>query len=679
MTEHDQYLHGDVAHEEHEAPWLHIAALLGSIMLVSFLLDHFAGGIPLGFDIPLLDEPATISTLAHHVAATVIAGYIGVLGLKELILERRFSVEALMTLAALGALYLHYHLEAATVLLLYSLAEYFEHYIEDRARRAVEKLSSYMPDVATVIENDSEKTLSVKQASPGMIMIVRPGERIPLDGKVVDGSSYVDQSVVTGESMPLFRKEGDSVYAGTLNTGGLMKVAVTKSSEKTLMSRIVGLVLESRKRKASIERLVDRFARIYVPIVIVLAVFTAFVAPRILSGTTEVWLYRSLIFLVVSCPSAFLVSVPATIFTAITVAAKRGVIVKGGAYIEKLAKVKAVVFDKTGTLTLGKPVVFEASTFADFSENLLCYVAALEQYSNHPMAEAFVKAASEERLDFSKLDIHDLQEIPGKGVVGIVDGTQIAVGNKELMRRFSTNHQEFPDSIHDGHTCVFVSVNNSITSAFCLADDVRSDALRAVEALKGNGIHTAILTGDRRSIAEEIANRLKIDHVYAELLPEDKLRIVDQIRARHGLVAMVGDGVNDAPALAASDVGIAMGGGGVDAALESADVVLVKDELMMIPYVQKLSKTAVEISKQNIVASLGVKLILGALGFLGLVPLWFAVAAGDDGLTMLVLLNTLRLVKINGDDKLRKGSPERHLREDEHNEDFSILCFRRNV
>ncbi len=425
-----------------------------------------------------------------------------------------------------------------------------------------------------------------------------------------------------------------------------MKVTVTKSVEHTLVSRIIALVMESRQRKASIERLVDKFARVYVPIVIFLAVFTAFVAPRILGGASETWLYRSLIFLVVSCPSAFLVSVPATIFTAITVAARRGVIVKGGAYIEKMAQVKAVVFDKTGTLTLGKPIVFEASTFANFDEHLLGYVAALEQYSNHPMADALVRAASEEGFDFSKLQVHDVKEIPGKGMVGMVEGTKIAVGNKELMKEFSSNHQDFPDAIHDKHTCVYVSVNDCITSAFCLADDVRKDAIEAVEVLNRSEIHTAMLTGDRDSIARDIAGKLKMDNVYAELLPEDKLKIVDEIRAKYGLVAMVGDGVNDAPALAASDVGIAMRGGGVDVALESADVVLVKDELMMIPYLQKLSKIAVRISKQNIVASLGVKLTLGILGFLGFIPLWFAVAAGDDGLTMLVLLNTLRLVKI---------------------------------
>jgi len=404
--------------------------------------------------------------------------------------------------------------------------------------------------------------------------------------------------------------------------------------------------MASRKRKASIERLVDRFAHVYVSIVIFLAVLTAFLAPRILGGGAETWLYRSLIFLVISCPSAFLVSVPATIFTAITVAARRGVIVKGGAYVEKMAQVKAVVFDKTGTLTLGKPAVFEASTFANFDKNLLSYVAALEQYSNHPMADALVRAAIDEGSDFSRLRVRDVKEIPGKGMVGMVEGVKVAVGNRELMKEYGSNHQDLVETFHDRHTCVFVSVNDSIASAFCLADDVRRDAVEAVKALKERKIHTAMLTGDRNSIARDIATRLGMDDVYAELLPEDKLKIMDKVKAKYGLVAMVGDGVNDAPALAASDVGIAMGEGGVDVALESADVVLVKDELAMIPYLRKLSEVAVEISKQNIAASLGVKLILGVLGFLGFIPLWFAVAAGDDGLTMLVLLNTLRLVRI---------------------------------
>jgi Cd2+/Zn2+-exporting ATPase len=312
-----------------------------------------------------------------------------------------------------------------------------------------------------------------------------------------------------------------------------------------------------------------------------------------------------------------------------------------------MARAKTVVFDKTGTLTLGHPTVVEVTRFAEnVDKHVLTYVAALEQYSRHPMAEALVNAASEQGLDFRRLHVENVQEVSGKGIVGIVEDVKIGVGNNELMRACSTNHLDFPDTIDDKHSCVFVSVNDSITSAFCFADDVRHDAVEAVKLLRSNGVRTVMLTGEKASIAKEIAGKLEMDEVYAELLPEGKLKIIDRLKVKHGLVAMVGDGVNDAPALAASDVGIAMGGSGVDVALESADVVLVNDELVKIPYLRKLSQRAVKISRQNIAASLGVKIAIGALGFLGIIPLWFAVAAGDDGVTMLLLLNTLRLMRV---------------------------------
>lgn len=632
---------------EQRKPWLYLAILVGLTMIISSFLEHLAKGIPLGFTVPFLNEPATVSMILYHLALILVGGYVGILGLKELVLERRFSVEFLMAVAAMGAAYLDFLFEGAMVLFLYSVAEHFEGYIEDRARKTIEKLTEYMPDMAKIIQNGTEESVRVREIKPGMALVVRPGERIPLDGIVTEGSSHVDQSIVTGESTHLSKREGDIIYAGTLNIDGVIKVNVTKSAEETLVSRVVKLVIESRKRKASIEKLVDRFARVYVPIVILFAILTAVLAPTVLGGPTHVWLYRSLTLLVVSCPSAFVMSVPATIFTAITVAARRGVIFKGGLYVEKMARTKTVVFDKTGTLTLGHPTVVEVTRFADnVDKHVLTYVAALEQYSRHPMAEALVNAASEQGLDFRRLHVENVQEVSGKGIVGIVEDVKIGVGNNELMRTCSTNHLDFPDTIDDKHSCVFVSINDSITSAFCLADDVRHDAVEAVKLLRSNGVRTVMLTGDKASIAKEIAGKLEMDEVYAELLPEGKLKIIDSLKVKHGLVAMVGDGVNDAPALAASDVGIAMGGSGVDVALESADIVLVNDELVKIPYLRKLSQQAVKISKQNIAASLGVKIAIGALGFLGIIPLWFAVAAGDDGVTMLLLLNTLRLMRV---------------------------------
>ncbi len=627
-------------------PWIYLALILGLTILVSTLLDWLAEGIPLGFNLPWLNEPATLSRIIYRVSVIMAGVYVIYLGLKELLIERRFSIEFLMGIAALGAVYLNFLFEGATVLLLYSLAEYFEDYIEDRARKAVEKLSAYMPDEARVIEDGSERTVGVKEVELGMTILVKPGERIPLDGLVLDGLSYVDQSLVTGESIPVLKKGDDGVYAGTLNTDGILRIKVTKKAEETLVSKIARLVIQSRKRKANIERLIDRFARIYVPVVLFLAAFTATLAPRIIGGPAETWLYRSLILLVVACPSAFVVSVPATIFTAITVAARKGVIIKGGVYVEKMDKVRTFLFDKTGTLTLGAPtLVMECPSTRFPSTRVLTYTAALEQYSKHPMAKVIVEKAQEGGLNFRGLEVKDVKEIPGRGLIGTVNGVRMAVGKLETSNGPSFKGQGDP-SDGDRHSRVYVVMGDSMVAAMCLADQVRSDAVESVKALKQGGIHAAMLTGDKREIARDVAEKLGVDEVYAELLPEDKLKVAAQLRSRHGLIAMVGDGVNDAPALAASDVGIAMGGGGVDVALESADIVLVKDELIGIPYIHRLSRMAMKIAKQNIGVSLGVKLLLGALGFLGFVPLWFAVAAGDDGVTMLLLLNTLRLAKV---------------------------------
>jgi Zn2+/Cd2+-exporting ATPase len=632
---------------ESKRAWILLALAFGLTLVISVLLDLLLKGVPLGFVIPLLNEPASVSRTIYYVS--VIAGgvYVGVLGLKELIIERRFSVEFLMSFAALGAAYLGFLFEATTVLFLYSLAEYFEEYIQDRATRTVEGLSRFMPDKASIIVDGSERTIDVKAVRPGMTMMVRPGERIAMDGTVVEGYSSVDQSLVTGESIPVLKKTGDCVYAGTVNSGSILKVAVNKGAEDTLVSRIVKLVIESKKRKAHIEKLVDRFARFYVPVVIGLAAFTALGIPTLTGGAFSTWLYRSLILLVVSCPSAFVISVPATIFAAVTVAARKGVLVKGGICIEKLARVRAIVFDKTGTLTLGTPVVNDVDSVEKSDQRALKYAAALEQFSNHPLAQTIVRKAKERNLDYSDLKVEEVEEVPGKGMAGYVDGVHVVVGNMELMKQHDCNCEQISENYEsEKHTAVCVSMDKTAVASFCVMDEVRGDAAEAVKALKKSGIHTVMLTGDKREIADEVGRRLEIDEVHSELFPEDKLRILGQIKAEYGTVSMVGDGVNDAPALAASDVGIAMGGSRVDVALESADIVLVKNELSQIPYLVRLSGETVKIAKQNIMASLAVKIVLGALGLFGFVPLWFTVASGDDGVTMLLLLNTLRLAQV---------------------------------
>ena len=635
--------------EENKKVLVGFAVWLGITILVAGIMDLFFDGIPLGFTVPIINLPATVSLILYYSVVFTAAIYIGVVGLKELVIERRFSVEFLMAVAGLGALALDYRFEAATVLFLYCIAEYFEGYIQERARRTVEKISKVIPEKARVLAAGKEESVNVAEVQTGTIILVKPGERIPLDGNVTDGFSHVDQALVTGESVPVPKKVNDCVFAGTLNTGGVLKIEVTKKSTETLVSRIVQLVIESQKRKAGIERLVDRFAKIYVPIVIALAVFTAVAMPYIAGGGFEEWFYRSLMLLVVSCPSAFIISVPATMFVAITVAAKRGVVIKGGMFIEKLAKVKRVVFDKTGTLTLGRQAVHEVRRvdLNSAEDEAITYAAALDQFSNHPIAQAIVRKAVERHIDLSKVKVTDVVEVPGKGIVGLVNDKHVAIGNLEFMRELGCDCTEaFEITEGDVHTAVCVSVGKVGLAAVCVVDEVREDALKSIRNLKQIGIKTSMLTGDRAEIANDTALSVGIEDVHSELFPEDKLACIEDMKGKDGLVAMVGDGVNDAPALAASDVGIAMGARGVDVALESADVVLVKDELAQIPYLIKLSQKSMVIAKQNIAGSLIIKFVLGALGFLGLTPLWFTVAAGDDGLTMLLLLNTLRLERI---------------------------------
>jgi Cd2+/Zn2+-exporting ATPase len=630
--------------EENKRVLVGLAVWLGVTIVVCGILDLFFKGIPLNFTFPLINIPATVSMILYYAAILTAAIYIGVVGLKELVIERRFSVEFLMAVAGLGALLLDYRFEAATVLFLYCIAEYFEDYIQERARRTVEKISKVIPERARVLADGKESSVSVAEVETGDIILVKPGERIPLDGNVTDGFSHVDQALVTGESVPVPKKVNDCVYAGTLNTGGVLRVLVTKKSTETLVSRIVQLVVESQKRKATIERLVDRFAKFYVPIIIGLAVFTAGVLPFLVGGGFETWFYRSLILIVVSCPSAFIISVPATVFIAITLAARRGVIIKGGIFIEKLAQVRQVVFDKTGTLTLGRQAVHEVRRvdISKAEDEAVTYAAALDQFSNHPIAQAIVRRAVERGIDLSKVKVTDVVEVPGKGIVGLVNDKHVAIGNVEFMRELGCDCTEaFEIIAGDLHTSVCISVGKTGMATVCVVDEVREDALKSIHSLKQQNIKTAMLSGDKESIAKDTAQSLGIDEVHAELLPEDKLTCIEAMKGKNGLVAMVGDGVNDAPALAASDVGIAMGARGVDVALESADVVLVNDELAQIPYLLKLSQKTMVIAKQNIAASLVVKFVLGALGLLGLTPLWFTVAAGDDGVTMLLLLNTL--------------------------------------
>jgi Cd2+/Zn2+-exporting ATPase len=630
---------------DHNHFWLTLILIITLTTVITITLDVLFQGVPLGFKLPLLNKPATVSQILIHTLILSVSAFIGFNGIKNLLINKRFSIEFLMAAAATGALYLGFLFEAITVLLLYSIAEHFEDYIEDKARKTIEKLTQFLPDEARILtEEGQEVGIHVSDVTVGSTIIVKPGEKIPVDGIVTFGESYVNQSLVTGESTPIPKKTRDYVFAGTINISSLLKIKANKKAEDTLVSRIVKLVIQSRKRKATIEKFVDKFAKFYVPIVITIALLTTFIMPTLTSGSFEIWLYRALILLVISCPSAFIISVPATLFTAVTIAARNGAIVKGGIYIEKMAQVRAVLFDKTGTLTLGKPIVHCIKESYKSDERALMYAAALDQYSNHPLAQAIVKKAEMQNLNFKKLDVQKIKEVPGQGIKGLVNGVQVVVGSMELLQKSGSNCECISEFYkNEKHSAVCISIDNKATASVCIVDQTRDDASQTIKELKAAKLHLAILTGDKTEIAKETAQNLNVDTVYSELLPEDKLRIISQTRKDHGPVAMVGDGVNDAPALAASDVGLAMGRARVDTALDSADVILTNDELGQIPKLLNLSKMSMRISKQNIALAIGVKIILGISGLMGFVPLWFTVASGDDGLTMLTLLNTLRL------------------------------------
>ncbi|MEM2136681.1 MAG: cation-translocating P-type ATPase [Candidatus Methanomethylicia archaeon] len=629
--------------------WFSIVIILLSAILLVSIFNIFSY-----LDFPMIlpfiiDGEASFSKFLHISVVIFVGGLIGFLGFKELIFERKFSIEILMSIAAFGALYLNLPFEATIVLLLFSISEYLEILIEDRVRRHIESLSKLLPNKARILIDDHEEYVDLNLISIGDVVLVKPGERFPFDGVIIDGQSMVDQSIVTGESNPVLIKSGDSVYAGTLNIDGVIKVQVSRRVNESFISRVINLVMEARSRKAVMERLVDKFSRFYVPIIIFSSVLTVTISPIFFGGSMDSWLYKSLILIVISCPSAFIISVPATIFIAIIVASKRGILVKGGIYLETMYRVKAILFDKTGTLTLGFPKIHNIKTLNKVDDEILMYVAALERFSNHPIAKAIVKEASRRNLPFEGLRVEGVKEFPGEGIIGYVNGLEVIVGSLNVMLKYSCNCEN--SSIifdNDAHMFICVSINRSINASICFFDDVRKEAKFTIESLINLGVKPMLITGDKFDIAMDVASALGISEVYANLSPEEKLKVIKDVKGKYGFVAMVGDGVNDAPALAASDVGIAMGSG-VDVALESADVVLVRNKLNLIQYLVSLSRKTMSIAKQNVFVSIVVKMLLGLFGFLGLIPLWFIVAIGDDGLTLLVLLNSLRLTKLRCD------------------------------
>jgi Cd2+/Zn2+-exporting ATPase len=564
--------------------------------------------------------------------------------------RRSLDMNVLMALAAIGAVGIGDYAEGAWVLVLFAFGTTLEGFALERTRRSVEALMELAPDDAHVLIGADEHTMPVEEVVTGATLIVRPGERVPLDGVILEGASSLDESALTGESVPVDKQAGDDVFAGTLNAFGALTIRVTAASDETALARIAALVAEAQGTRAPSERFVDRFARIYTPLVFVAALLVATV-PLAFGGELDTWVYRALALLIVACPCALVISVPVAVVSAIGGAARSGVLIKGGEALEALARVRVIAIDKTGTLTPGTPRLASVQRLdGEATDAALALVAAIERGSEHPLGQALVRAAQDGALELPTAT--SFTALPGRGASATVDGRAYWAGGPRLAREHGAPvPAEAGAAETRGETAILLGEDDRVIAVFGLADQPRPEAARAIRALRDRaGIRRVVmLTGDTERVAEAVATETHVDEWRAQLLPEDKLDAIRELQA-DGPVAMVGDGVNDAPALVAADIGIAMGAAGSDVALESADVALMADELDRLPGAIAHSRRTLRVIRQNVIASLAVKAIFVVLAPLGLVTLVMAVAA-DMGMSLLVTLNALRLLRLRRGDE----------------------------
>jgi Cd2+/Zn2+-exporting ATPase len=611
-----------------------IAAGISAILLVVGIILEFSFGL---------------LTYAHwiYVVVIAVAGYRIFRNAFSALLQRRVEMNLLMSIAAIGAFLIGHAEEGASVIFLFFVAEFLEDYSVQRARSSVTTLLNLAPEEALVRKNGIETRMHVHEVSIGHTILVKPGDRVPLDGVVEAGSSAVNESSLTGESVPVSKKIGSQVYAGTANLDGFLEIEVTKRSDETLLARVIELVREAQRKKSPTERFVDRFAGKYTPTVMSLALLTAIVPPLFFASQWSTWIYRGLIILVVSCPCALAISTPVSMVSAITGAARNGVLVKSASAVEAVSKLKVVAFDKTGTLTEGKLVVTDVLSVNGASKkDVLKVAASLESKSSHPIALAITEKANNDAVE--KASNSDFRTIPGMGVEGAIDGETYLVGS---VKMFQTQGIPFPElSVKElqeaGKTVILVGRPKETLGLIALADNIRPEAIQAVNELTRLKVETVMISGDNEYTAKSIAGKLGVSHFHAQLLPQDKVEEVDALSKKYGYVAMVGDGVNDAPALAKASVGVAMGSIGTDVALDTADVALIRDDVSKVGYLVELGRKTMRVVQQNIWTSILVKGGFAVLAILGLVSLWMAVAVGDMGLSLAVILNAMRLALI---------------------------------
>lgn len=562
-----------------------------------------------------------------------------------------FDMRTLMTIAIIGAGAIGEWSEGATVVILFAISELLETYSMERARKSIRSLMELAPKEALVRRDGMELLLPVEEMRIGDLLIVKPGQKIAMDGIVVKGSSFVNQSAITGESIPVTKTVGDEVFAGSLNGEGYLEVEITKRVEDTTLSRIIYLVEEAQAGRAPSQAFVDRFAKYYTPVILVLGILIAIVPPLFFGGEWNDWIYRGLALLVVGCPCALVISTPVAIVTAIGSAARNGVLIKGGIHLEEAGSLSTIAFDKTGTLTKGIPEVTDFySLVPEQAETNLKIAASIEVHSQHPLASAIVRKAEKEGIGL--LEAAEFTSITGKGVKANVNGTTYYAGSTALFSEILPTgiEQEIQGQIQkwqqEGKTVILLGTSDQILALFAIRDELRPESKQVIEKLHQIGIKkTVMLTGDHNITAQAIGNQLGIKEIEAELLPEEKLQKIKELQQSGTKVAMVGDGINDAPALATATVGIAMGGAGTDTAMETADIVLMGDDLRKLPFTIQLSRRTLRVIKQNIAFSLAIKLLALLLIIPGWLTLWLAVFA-DMGATLIVTLNALRLLRV---------------------------------
>lgn len=600
-----------------------ICIIVAAVLLAAgIIIKHTIGG------------PAVIVLL---IPAYVIVGYGPIIkAAKNISHGQIFDENFLMAIATVGALALGEYDEAVAVMLFYQIGEFFEDYAVDKSRKSVAALMDIRPDFAVVLKDDREETVDPYDVNIGDIVLVKPGEKIPLDGTVIEGNSSIDTSSLTGEALPKDVEAGDEVISGCINLSGVIKIKVTSMFEESTVSKILEMVENASSRKAPVENFITKFAKYYTPVVVFSAVALAIIPPLVIADATfSTWIYRALLFLVVSCPCALVISIPMSFFSGIGAASARGVLVKGGNYLQILSKVNTVIFDKTGTLTTGKFKVDKIC--GDNPDELLALAAACEQYSNHPIAVSIKEAY---KGDIYTAD--DVQEIAGRGIKATIDGKEVYAGNAKLMHEL--NISNLPEVT--GTTLVHLAYSDKYLGYISVTDTIKEDTAEGLKALKDIGVTDLVmLTGDNRETAEKVAEQAGITEVHANLLPENKVEIAEQIIDKGRITAFVGDGVNDAPVLARVDAGIAMGGLGSAAAMEAADVVIMDDNPKKISLAIRIGRKTVRLAKENIWFALIIKLLVLVLGALGLVNMWAAVFA-DVGVAVIAIANSMRALRV---------------------------------